>query len=73
MNAGTTLKGSHKMLSYKTAELLSRHPTKSQKKILLSQYEHENSSQTLSSAHAEEINRMSDPEGGGGWNTSHST
>ena len=66
MNAGTTLKGSHKMLSYKTAELLSRHPTKSQKKILLSQYEHENSSQTLSSAHAEEINRMSDPEEGAG-------
>lgn len=64
MNAGTRLKGSHKMLSYKTAELLSRRPTKSQKKILLSQNEHENSSQTSSSSHTEEINRLSDPEEG---------
>jgi len=64
VNAGTTLKGSHKTLSYKTAQLLSRSPTKSQKKILLSQNEHENSSQTLSSSHIEEINRISDPEEG---------
>ena len=52
------------MLSYKTAELLSRRPTKSQKKTSLSQNEHENSSQTLSSSHTEEINRISDPEEG---------
>ena len=58
------MQGSHKTLSYKTAGLLSRRPTKSQKKMLLSQNEHENSSQTLSSSHTEEINRISDPEVG---------